>query len=129
MSTMPDPVAPPRARGSRMPGQTRRHNPEARMSLIEHIRELRNRLLKALLGLGLGMVVGWFFFTPVWHFIEKPYCKIPQQNRLLNTHGCYLVVNGLFDGFFLHLKIIFVIGLIVSSPIWLYQLWAFIAPG
>ena len=99
------------------------------MSLMEHIRELRNRLLKALLGLALGMVVGWFFFNPVWHFIEKPYCKIPQQNRLLNTHGCNLVVNGLFDGFFLHLKIMFVVGLIVSSPIWLYQLWAFIAPG
>lgn len=99
------------------------------MSLMEHIRELRNRLLKALLGLALGMVVGWIFFNPVWKFIERPYCKIPQQNRLLGTHGCTLIVNGLFDGFFLHLKIMFVVGLIVSSPIWLYQLWAFIAPG
>ena len=99
------------------------------MSLIDHIRELRSRLLKALLGLALGMVVGWIFFNPVWKFIERPYCKIPQHNRLLGAHGCNLVVNGLFDGFFLHLKIMFVVGLIVSSPIWLYQLWAFIAPG
>jgi sec-independent protein translocase protein TatC len=99
------------------------------MSLMEHIRELRNRLLKALLGLALGMVVGLIVFNPVWTFIEKPYCKIPQKNRLLNTHGCTLVVNGLFDGFFIHLKIIFVVGLIVSSPVWFYQLWAFIAPG
>ena len=99
------------------------------MSLIDHIRELRNRLFKALIGLGLGMIVGWIFFNPVWRFIERPYCKIPQQNRLIGVHGCSLVVNGLFDGFFIHLKIIFVVGLIVSSPIWFYQLWAFIAPG
>jgi sec-independent protein translocase protein TatC len=129
MSTTPDPVAPSRARRPRVPRPARHKNPEARMSLMEHIRELRNRLLKALLGLALGMVVGWIFFNPVWAFIEKPYCKIPQKNRLLNTHGCTLVVNGLFDGFFIHLKIIFVVGLIVSSPVWFYQLWAFIAPG
>ena len=108
---------------------TRRVNPEARMSLVEHIRELRNRLLKALLGLAAGMGVGWVFFNPVWKFLERPYCKIPQHNRLLGMHGCTLVVNGLFDGFFIHLKIMFVVGLIVSSPVWLYQLWAFIAPG
>lgn len=99
------------------------------MSLIEHIRELRNRLLKALAGLAVGMAVGWFVFTPVWTFLERPYCKIPQKDRLLGTHGCTLVVNGLFDGFFIHLKIMFIVGLLISSPVWLYQLWAFIAPG
>jgi sec-independent protein translocase protein TatC len=129
MSTPPDPSVSARPRGIRIPRSRRQVNPDARMSLIDHIRELRNRLLKALLGIALGMVVGWVFFNPVWHFLEKPYCKIPQQNRLLNTHGCTLVVNGLFDGFFIHLKIIFVVGLIVSSPVWFYQLWAFIAPG
>jgi len=129
MTTTPDPVAPSGARGRRAPRPARHENPEARMSLMEHIRELRNRLLKALLGLALGMVVGLIFFEPVWTFIERPYCKIPHQQRLLGTDGCTLVMNGLFDGFFLHLKIMFVVGLIVSSPIWLYQLWAFIAPG
>jgi sec-independent protein translocase protein TatC len=107
----------------------RRQNPEARMSLLEHIRELRNRLLKALLALAVGMAVGWFFFNPVWEFLKRPYCKVPQENRLLAAHGCTLVVNGLFDGFFIHLKIMFLVGLVVSSPVWLYQLWAFIAPG
>jgi sec-independent protein translocase protein TatC len=126
MSTPPDQPAQEHARALRLP---RRSDPEARMSLVDHIRELRSRLLKALFGLALGMVVGWIFFTPVWHFLEKPYCRIPQHNRLIVGHGCQLIVNGLFDGFFLHLKIMFVVGLIVSSPIWLYQLWAFIAPG
>src|SRR5229473_1221720 len=98
MTTPQDPAAPTRTRGIRMPRPARQVNPEGRMSLIDHIRELRNRLLKALFGLGLGMVVGWIFFNPVWHFIERPYCKIPQKNRLLNTHGCTLVVNGPFVG-------------------------------
>ena len=63
------------------------------MPLMEHIRELRNRLLKVLLGLALGMVVGWIFFNPVWRFIERPYCKIPQHNRLIGTHGCNWMIE------------------------------------
>jgi sec-independent protein translocase protein TatC len=130
MSTPPDQPARDRARALRV---SRRSNPEAQMSLVEHIRELRRRLIKAAFGLALGMVVGWIFFNPVWHFLQRPYCKIPQANRQIvpgeAVHGCNLYVTGLFDPFFLHLKIMFVIGLIVSSPIWLYQLWAFIAPG
>ena len=55
---------------------------------MDHIRELRRRLLKAVFGLALGMIVGWIFFTPVWHFLEKPYCRIPQHNRLIVGHGC-----------------------------------------
>jgi sec-independent protein translocase protein TatC len=101
------------------------------MSLIEHIRELRSRLLKALLGLAVGMTIGWIFFYPVWHFLERPYCNIvvDGQRQCNGQFGHTLVVNGVFDAFFLHLKIAFLVALIVSSPVWLYQLWAFIAPG
>jgi sec-independent protein translocase protein TatC len=131
MSTTPDPGAPSPARGPRLPGQVRRDNPEARMSLIEHIRELRSRLLKALAGLAIGMAVGWIFFTPVWRFLERPYCNIEVDGKTQCTgqFGHTLVVSGVFDAFFLHLKIAFLVGLIVSSPVWLYQLWAFVAPG
>ena len=101
------------------------------MSLIEHIRELRSRLLKALLGLAVGMTVGWLFFNPIWHFLERPYCniKVDGKTQCTGEFGHTLVVTGVFDAFFLHLKIAFLVGLIVSSPIWLYQLWAFVAPG
>jgi sec-independent protein translocase protein TatC len=106
-------------------------NPEARMPLMEHIRELRSRLLKALLGLGLGMTGAWILFTPIWRFIERPYCNIVIDGRHQCTghFGTTLVVTSVYDGFFLHLKIAFLVGLIVSSPAWLYQLWAFVAPG
>jgi sec-independent protein translocase protein TatC len=120
----------PRAR-PRRPG--RRDNPEARMPLMDHIRELRSRLIKALLGIGAGMAVGWIFFKPVWTFLEKPYCSVAAAS--INKAACNgqfgstLVVNGVFDAFFLHLKIAFIVALVIASPVWLYQVWAFIAPG
>ena len=101
------------------------------MPLMEHLRELRNRLIKAVLGLIVGMAVGWLLYKPAFNFIIGPYCRITIQH----TTGCVgpdthpLVVTGVFDPFFVKLKVAFVVGLIVSSPIWFYQLWAFISPG
>ncbi len=129
MSATPDHTAPSngRRRGLR-PGK--RDNPDARMSLMEHIRELRNRLLKAVLGLAVGMIIGWLLFKPAWTFITEPFCRIDIQGTVgCGKDGHPLIVTGVFDSFFVRLKVAFVVGLIASSPIWLYQLWAFIAPG
>jgi sec-independent protein translocase protein TatC len=127
MSATPDPVAPLPGQNSRL---GRRDNPEARMSLMEHIREFRNRLIKAVLGLILGMIIGWVFFRPAWNFITEPFCRIDIQGHTgCDANGHPLIVTGVFDPFFVRLKVAFVVGLIVSSPIWLYQLWAFVAPG
>ena len=110
------------------------------MPLVEHIRELRNRIFKALLaGFG-GTIAGWFFlYHQVWSFLEGPFCKLPPtliQSAVAvhsagTVHGCgnALYVTGIFDPLFLQLKVSIIIGLVISSPIWLYQLWAFIAPG
>ncbi|HKB30850.1 MAG TPA: twin-arginine translocase subunit TatC [Streptosporangiaceae bacterium] len=111
----------------------RRANPDGRMPLIEHIRELRSRMVKILLALTVGSIFGWIFFGPVWKFIERPYCKIQINHRptgaVLGSGQCTLFVTGIFDSFFLHLKIAILVGIIVSSPVWLYQVWAFVAPG
>ena len=95
---------------------------------MEHIRELRNRIVKAAFALAIGMVIGWFVYPHVWSFIEAPYCKI-HQPALFGLKGCHLIVNGLFDAFFIRLKLALVVGILFSSPVWLYQFWAFIAPG
>jgi sec-independent protein translocase protein TatC len=103
------------------------------MPLMEHIRELRNRIVKIALALAVGMIVGWFLYPHIWHFIETPYCKarlatnVPGQPHVAG--GCQLYVTGIFDAFFLRLKLAFVVGVLISSPVWLYQFWAFIAPG
>lgn len=107
------------------------------MPLLEHIRELRNRVLKAVLLVTAGAVAGWFIEPRVWTFITGPYCKLPARVRNgvqpgladQHVHSCHLIVTGLFDYFFLHLKLAIVIGIVISAPLWMYQLWAFVAPG
>jgi sec-independent protein translocase protein TatC len=101
---------------------------EGRMPLMDHLRELRNRLMKAMLGMLVGTIIGWIFFDPVWNFLKEPYCSLPQSH-VFDPDKCSLVVSGIFSSFFLQLKISCIIGLVVSSPVWLYQLWAFVAPG
>jgi sec-independent protein translocase protein TatC len=119
-------------------GLGHRSNPEARMSLMEHIRELRNRVIKIALAVTVGSITGWFIYGPVWDFIKRPYCKAQIASpaadalaRSIGTYGahCQLYVTGVFDPLFLRLQISITVGVILSSPIWLYQLWAFIAPG
>ncbi|GAA0580608.1 twin-arginine translocase subunit TatC [Actinomadura livida] len=101
--------------------------PDGRMPLMAHLRELRNRLIKAILGLVVGAVIGWILFEPIWDFLKQPYTQIPPEHCLEGK--CDLVVHGIFDGFFVRLKVSLMIGAVLSSPVWLYQLWAFIAPG
>jgi sec-independent protein translocase protein TatC len=126
----PDDPARTRARVPRGPKIT---STDARMPLIEHIRELRNRVIKIALAIIAGMIIGWFVYPHVWHFIQTPYCRahfathIPGQTGQSNS--CVLYVTGIFDGFFLRLKLSFIVGVLLSSPVWLYQFWAFIAPG
>lgn len=98
------------------------------MPLMDHIRELRNRVVKALLALAAGMVLGLVFFHPVWNFITRPYCRAVGHCST-SSLGHTLAVTSPLDGFYLHIKVAFVVGVIVTSPVWLYQIWAFVAPG
>lgn len=108
----------------------RRENPEGRMPLMEHLRELRNRLVKSLLVIVLGMIVALIFSSPTIQFIMRPFCSASIDGHSgCHTVGDSLVVNGVFDPFFVRLKVAFFLALIGTCPVWLYQLWAFIAPG
>jgi sec-independent protein translocase protein TatC len=98
------------------------------MPLMDHIRELRNRIVKAALGIVLGMIVGWVFFNRIWTFITDPYCKAVAGCHV-DKIGQTLTVTGPLDGFYLHIKVGILAGIVLTSPVWLYQLWAFIAPG
>jgi sec-independent protein translocase protein TatC len=112
-----------------------RGNPEARMPLLEHIRELRNRIIKVAIALLIGSIIGWYIYPHVWSFLEQPFCRLPATIRSIPgakpTGSCTreLYVNGIFDGLFIRLQIAIATGVIITLPIWLYQLWAFIAPG
>ncbi|MFC0004486.1 twin-arginine translocase subunit TatC [Micromonospora siamensis] len=98
------------------------------MTLIEHIRELRTRLFRASLAIVVGFGFGIWLATPVRQLLSEPYCNLPQS-RDPDTGLCKFVQLGVADVFLLNLKIGLWVGLIFAAPVWLYQLWAFIAPG
>lgn len=101
---------------------------DGRMPLMAHLRELRNRLVIALLGLVAGIIVGFIFFDPIWSFVSAPYCGLPQAQEL-RPGQCTMLILGVFDSFFVNLKVAAMFGLVVSSPIWLWQIWGFVTPG
>jgi len=120
-------------RGARIVGQRyvrakRRENPDGRMPLFDHLRELRSRVVKIALAIIAGAAVSWAFYDQLWDFIQRPYCRAVTYCKP-NTFAHSLVLNGVMDGFYLHIKVAVIAGAILTSPIWLYQLWAFVAPG
>ena len=131
MAKLPGAIAGARIVGERFVNAQRQQNPEGRMPLMDHLRELRNRVVKMALALIGGMIVGFIFFTPVWHFIERPLCSaVIRGHSGCTTLGVnQLVLNGPLDAFYLRVKVAVIAGVILSSPVWLYQIWAFVAPG
>jgi sec-independent protein translocase protein TatC len=95
------------------------------MTLIEHIRELRSRMFKASLGIVVGMVVGWWLSDKAFALLRKPYHDLMIGAGLEDK----FIQLGPTDAFMLRLKLALWLSLIVSAPVWLYQLWAFVAPG
>ncbi|MGY1669025.1 twin-arginine translocase subunit TatC [Geodermatophilus sp. SYSU D00710] len=118
---------------ARLPRRRRRRpprDPEATMSLVAHLTELRNRIAKALLALALGTVVGFLWYDHgLLAFLSAPYCSLPAELRFQGDENCRLVVLDVFGGVLLRLKIGLIAGAVLSSPFWLWQLWAFITPG
>jgi sec-independent protein translocase protein TatC len=131
MAKLPGAVAGARIVGERFVRSQRQQNPEGRMPLMEHLRELRNRIVKIALALAAGMVVGFVFFNPVWHVIERPLCSaVIRGHTGCSTLGVnQLALSGPLDSFYLRVKVAVIVGVILSSPVWLYQIWAFVAPG
>src|ERR1700758_3123081 len=130
MANVPGAVQGARIVGERFVRTRRRQNPEGRMPLMEHLRELRNRLVRSILVIILGTTIALVFSNQTLNIVARPFCSAVIDG----TSGCHevgdkLVINGVFDGFFLRIKIAFFFALIGTCPVWLYQLWAFIAPG
>ncbi|GAB3565723.1 twin-arginine translocase subunit TatC [Arthrobacter alkaliphilus] len=104
---------------------SRKANPEGRMALLDHLKELKNRLIKSALGVLLGAVAGWFLYEPVVNSLSDPLVRIAAETK----RTAVLNFAGVGDPFDFKLRIAIQIGLVLSSPIWIYQVWAFITPG
>jgi sec-independent protein translocase protein TatC len=114
--------------GSRVPKErkTRRKQPaDGRMSLGAHLIELRKRLFLAALGVVIGMVVGWILSDVVLQALTVPIRELSDaQGRTASLN--FTDISSAFD---LRIQIAFTVGVVVSSPVWLYQIWAFAVPG
>ena len=101
---------------------------DASMPLVEHLRELRSRMVKATLAIILGMVVGWIYYDAIFAWLSAPFEAVVEQARA-EGREITLALTGVADPFVLQLQIAAVTGLLLSSPVWLYQLWRFVTPG
>jgi sec-independent protein translocase protein TatC len=96
------------------------------MALSDHLRELRARILKVALTLVVALVVALFFFDQLYDFVYGPYKDAQEQ---LPDGASLATTSGAGGGLMLYLKLCGFAALIGTSPIWLYQIWAFILPG
>jgi sec-independent protein translocase protein TatC len=101
------------------------------MPVLDHLRELRRRLITVLLIIVAGGIVGWLLYGHILEFLRHPYCSVPAKYRYIanNTQQCALVYHGVLDGFTTRLKVCAIAGAVFTGPLWLYQIWAFITPG
>ena len=131
MAKLPGAIAGARIVGERFVASQRQQNPDGRMPLMDHIRELRNRVVKMAAGLIAGMIVGFVFFNWAFKILEHPLCRA----KVHGFTGCtkigvnQLILTGPLDSFYMRVKVAVLVGIIISCPIWLYQIWKFVSPG
>ncbi len=114
-------------------------DPEGRMPLVEHLRELRNRVAKAMVAIVAITIVAAFFYNDIINFFTKPvldsvgcpssFSELAKQQTSGDSPCAKITINGLLAPFTLALKVSLMAGVVLASPVWLYQLWAFVAPG
>lgn len=93
--------------------------------LIEHLAELRNRVLYALAAFVVAMIVAYTVWNPIFNFLTRPICHALE----LRGQACNLVLIKLQEGFFVAIRISFIGGFALAFPVISYQLWRFVAPG
>ena len=104
--------------------------PDGTMTLFEHLRELRYRLIVSILAILVGMVVAWFFRYDLLDLLQRPYFQAIAALKTKHPDANTSLVNiNLTSPLTLSLKVSALAGAIATAPIWLYQLWAFVVPG
>jgi sec-independent protein translocase protein TatC len=102
------------------------------MTLVEHLTELRKRLIISVVGIAICTVIVFFFYDRVLHFLAGPYEQVTRGQEACGgdaSHGCDLIVTDPLAPFLVRLKIAGYGGLALSLPIVMWEIWRFIVPG
>jgi sec-independent protein translocase protein TatC len=102
------------------------------MTLVEHLGELRTRLVISIAAVAVGAGVGWFLYGILFHFLVHQFCGFMMAHISLAIdpkHPCRLAYGSVLEPFATKIKVVTFTGLALASPVLLYELWAFIVPG
>ena len=108
------------------------------MPLLGHIKEFRSRVIKSAIAIAIFSIAGWALYERIIRLLTKPFCDLDALPNISGSLGSdnpssrscgALYINGLLGPFNLEVKVSLLTGLILSAPIWIYQIWAFITPA
>jgi sec-independent protein translocase protein TatC len=101
---------------------------DGRMPLAAHLRELRSRMVKSFIAIAIVTTISWFFYDQLFELIQRPLDPVIANAR---AEGKIVALNfaDITSPFMTKLKISLIAGVIISSPIWIYQVWRFLTPG
>ena len=95
------------------------------MSLRDHLAELRKRVFLAAIGVAVGMIAGWFLYEPVFESLQQPILELAEREDALITVN----FSGIATALDMRIKVAALLGVVLSAPWWLYQIWMFVTPG
>lgn len=102
---------------------TKKASPEQGMTLVEHLAELRNRLIISVVAVALGMVVVFVFYETVFEWLVQPYCDVSDGRE------CTLLQTDPLEGFGVRMRVAGYGGVALAMPVLLWQIWRFVSPG
>src|SRR3546814_1243976 len=95
------------------------------MSMLEHLYELRDRIIKCAIAIAVGGVVAWFLYPQIFDILLDPYCRLQGSS----LEDCLLLQTEPLEGFSVRLKIAGYGGIAIAMPVLLWQIWRFVTPG
>jgi len=98
---------------------------DGRMSMLEHLVELRDRIIKCAVAIAVGAVVAWFLYPEIFDLLLDPYCRLQGSS----IRDCDLLQTEPLEGFSVRLKITGYTGIALAMPVLLWQIWRFVTPG
>jgi sec-independent protein translocase protein TatC len=101
------------------------------MPLAQHLIELRKRLTRGALAIVAGTIGGWFLYDLIWPLITNPITRIAAAQGADDDQVAKIALNytGITGAFDVRIQIALAVGIVISSPVWLYQIFAFLVPG
>ncbi len=96
--------------------------PEEKLPLTAHLEELKKRLIRSLIGIGIGLFACYYYKEWLFRIVTKPLMDVMPKNS-------FMIFTSLPEAFFTYLKVSFFASLFLTAPFTLYQIWKFISPG